>query len=327
MASSSMGILFAFITTLSWAICIFPFTEAARRMGPNPVNHYRLLLALVLLSIMVFIPLAGTPPLPSQLLHGPPTEAWMWLALSGVVGLALGDYFGFTMYAILGSRLGSVFITFAPGAALVFAWLLLGETINAVGVGGIAITVGGVAWLTMHKQNREPHTDLGYGSKARGIGFGVLAALCQGVGLVLAKKGMAASEEVFVLTPVHTTWMRMVAGTIVVFGITILSGRFATVSRPVFRNQQNGIKYMVWGTLFGPVFGVSLSLLTITYLTVPVAQTIFALVPVFVLPGAYFYYRERITRKSIVGALIAIVGVIILIWRNDFASALAGLWK
>jgi drug/metabolite transporter (DMT)-like permease len=199
---------------------------------------------------------------------------------------------------------------------------LLGETINAVGVGGIAITIGGVTWLTMHKKNREPHENRGFGSNARGIGFGILAALCQGIGLVLAKKGMTVSDGIFELTPVHATWMRMVAGTITVFSFTLLSGRLAVVSRPVFRNQGNGLKFMVMGTLFGPVFGVSLSLLTITYLTVPVAQTIFALVPVFVLPGAYLYYRERITRKSVVGAFIAIAGVVILIWRRELTVAL-----
>jgi hypothetical protein len=48
--NQSLGILFALLTTLSWSICIFPFTEATRRLGASPLNHFRLLLAIVLLT-------------------------------------------------------------------------------------------------------------------------------------------------------------------------------------------------------------------------------------------------------------------------------------
>jgi drug/metabolite transporter (DMT)-like permease len=50
------------------------------------------------------------------------------------------------------------------------------------------------------------------------------------------------------------------------------------------------------------------------------AQTIFSLVPVFVLPIAYWIYKEKITIKSLLGALIATLGVIILVWREEIIS-------
>jgi len=34
------------------------------------------------------------------------------------------------------------------------------------------------------------------------------------------------------------------------------------------------------------------------------------------LPLAYLFYKEKITLKSIIGAFIAIIGVMILIWRD-----------
>jgi drug/metabolite transporter (DMT)-like permease len=48
-----------------------------------------------------------------------------------------------------------------------------------------------------------------------------------------------------------------------------------------------------------------------------VAQTIFSLVPVFAIPLAYFFHKEKMTLSIILGALIAIAGVIVLIWRNN----------
>ena len=64
--------------------------------------------------------------------------------------------------------------------------------------------------------------------------------------------------------------------------------------------------------------GVTLSLLTIQKLEVAVAQTIFALLPLFVLPISLIIYKERITSQSVFACLLALVGVLLLIWRNEF---------
>ena len=49
-----MGELAAVITSLVWAIGIFPFTQATQRMGALPVNNFRLALAMILLSLGLF---------------------------------------------------------------------------------------------------------------------------------------------------------------------------------------------------------------------------------------------------------------------------------
>src|SRR3954470_10503480 len=127
------GLFFALLTTLSWSIGIFPFTQAARRMGSNALNHFRLPLAALLLSITaVIIDHAAF----IDLFRHPVSEAWLWLSLSGIIGLTLGDYFGLSMYAILGARIGSVLATLAPPASLILAALLIDERMNVVGIAG-----------------------------------------------------------------------------------------------------------------------------------------------------------------------------------------------
>lgn len=64
--------------------------------------------------------------------------------------------------------------------------------------------------------------------------------------------------------------------------------------------------------------GVTLSLFAIQKLEVAVAQTIFALLPLFVLPISLIIYKERITSQSVFACLLALVGVLLLIWRNEF---------
>lgn len=311
------GELIAFCTTLSWTFGIFPFTEASRRLGPNSVNHFRLVLAVILLSLIILI---GTGSSFDQLFSIPLTTHWLWFGLSGIVGLALGDYFGFTSFAILGTRTGSLFNTLSPGAALFLGYILVGEKLNIIGLVGMIITIGGVMWLTLSRAEKAKIPTSSFGKVEKGILFGILAALCQGAGLVLAKKGM--TETSVTLSPVHATWIRMTVATIIIYSISLFTGRIKKIHHPILQNENNGVKYAVLGTLFGPVIGVSLSMYTVSLIKVSVAQTIFSTLPVVVLPMSYLIYREKITLKSILGALIAIIGVVILIWREQLFSLL-----
>lgn len=321
MLFSYLGELIAFGTTISWSLGIFPFTEAARRLGPNPVNHFRLVLAVIFLTLIsiIFLPLSI-----SELFTLPLHQHWLWFGLSGVIGLALGDHFGFTSFAILGPRIGSIFSTLAPAAALLTGYFMIDERINFIGILGILVTIAGVIWLTLSKSAKSLIPDHEYGKKEKGILFGILAALCQGVGIVLANKGFTYQQNGADLPFFQATWLRMICATFVIYFITIVRGKLFEYTKPILINKNKGIKYTIAGTIFGPVIGVSLSMYAVSLLhnKPSVAQTIFSLVPIFALPLAWLFYREKITAKSLSGALIAMTGVIILIWRDEILHLL-----
>jgi len=235
--------------------------------------------------------------------------------LSGIVGFTIGDYFSFSSFKILGPKLGSLYTTIAPGAALLAGYLILDQTMNLIGVFGILITIGGVIWLTLSKKDKKASEKAGFERDTKGILFGIIGALCQGTGLVLSKLGMDSYSEK--LPTLHAVWIRLLFAFGAAFLIAIVSGRMKANSMPVFKNQNNGLPYMFLGTLFGPVLGVSLSLLAIQHLSVATAQTIFALLPIVVLPINYFYYKEKITIHAVFACAIAVLGVFVLIWRDS----------
>lgn len=319
MNNSYWGEIVALLTALSWSIGVFPFTEASRRMNPNAVNHFRMLLAMLSLGIllMVLYPLNLQELFTSVL-----PQHWFWFGLSGLVGLALGDYFGFTSYAILGTRLASVFSTLAPGAALILSYFMLNETINFLGIAGMAITISGIVWINMSKKEQSKIAKSTFGSTKKGIVMGILAALCQGFGLVFAKMGMSFTIQEQSISSIHATFIRLFVSVVVTYGLTISRGKLKEVNRPILQNQNNGLKYLIAGTLFGPTLGVVLSMYAVSLINVSVAQTLFSLVPVMVLPLAVFFYHEKISLKSALGAAVAIAGVVILIWRNELMALL-----
>ena len=246
------GIFFALLTTLSWSICIFPFTQAARRLGINSLNNFRLILATFIIGIISII---GGFENFTQIFTAGYANAWLWLGISGVIGLTIGDYFAFAMYRILGARIGSVLTTFAPAAALILGSLIIGESISVIGIIGIAITITGVNFVSLGKSEIEKIPDHGHGSIAFGIISGILAALCQGAGLVLAKKGLM-SHSTIPLNPIHATFIRLIAASSSLILFTMLSGQSKETFLPILKNKNNGLKFASTGTIFGPVLGV-----------------------------------------------------------------------
>ena len=318
-ADSYMGLFFALITTLSWSIGIFPFTEASRRLGINSLNHFRLFLAVILLFVTAFLINHSEF---INLFNEQYVQAWIWFGLSGVVGLALGDYFYFGLYAIMGARIGSIFSTLSPAAALVTSYFFVDERINFIGVIGIFLTMAGVIFISISKSENLSAEEGRYGSDVKGVLFGVLAAFCQGVGLVLAKKGFVVLEqEGKFIHPINATFVRMVVSLATLILITTIFRKWKEVLRPLKSNSA-GLKYAAVGTFFGPVFGVCMSLYTIAVLEATVAQTIFSLVPVVAALIARYFYKEKFTLASVIATIIAVAGVVLLIRRNEVLECL-----
>lgn len=306
------GELIALATTLCWSIGVFPFTEATKRIGAESVNQFRLFLAWVIISIILFFSHQLNV---IELFQQPNTTQYLFLGLSGIIGFSIGDYCSFNSFKLLGPKLASLYTTFAPSVALLIGYIALNESINAYGLLGIAITIAGVVWLTFSKKDSAEAKKVGYTRNTKGIVFGIVGALCQGTGLVLSKIGMnAVGKE---LPTMHAVWIRLLFAFSTLYIISLLFGKFKKNNQPILTNQQNNLPFILLGTIMGPVLGVSLSLLAIQTLEVAVAQTIFALLPLFVLPISFVVYKEKITLQSIFACIVALIGVLLLIWRNS----------
>jgi drug/metabolite transporter (DMT)-like permease len=71
------------------------------------------------------------------------------------------------------------------------------------------------------------------------------------------------------------------------------------------------MKRITLGAIFGPFLGVSLSLLAVQQTKAGIAATIMAIVPVLIIPPAVLFFKEKVNWKEIIGAVIAVAGVLI----------------
>lgn len=297
------GIICALLTTLSWSIGIFPFTEASKRISAMVVNPLRLSFALIVLSI-ILISSSGLSVLPTHINIG------FWLfAASGIIGFTIGDAFSFSSFVLLGPRLGSLFTSLAPVSAAWCSWIFLHETLAIESYLGMSLIVIAVTWLSFSKSDAKHSESYGFKRQSKGIVYGILGAFCQGLGLVLSKW---AFHEL----PIHAleaVWIRLAFASLTSWLVLSLNLNLVPEIKQAFQNHKGTLTFILWGTLFGPLIGVSLSLYTIQMLPAAIAQSIFALLPMFTLPINRLMYKEPITLPAVIASALAIIGAVLLI--------------
>ena len=306
---SHVGEAAALATAVSWSFSSVFFSAAARRVGASPVNLLRLVAATAILGAMVVLSGASCRA---------PAAQVAFLALSGVVGLALGDEAWFRALKILGARRSSLVSPTWPVFAAVAAWPLLGEHLGPWDLLGMAVALGGVAWV----QSGGDHAGEVEGSIGRGLLFGVLACLGQAVGYVLAKPGLGKAGPETILgglaggapvavDPLFGTLVRMAAGTVWILASQAIRGELGA-SRAALSDRR-GLWLTAGGTITGPVIGVWLSLVALGATgKSAIPSTILATSPLFVIPLVRVVHGTPITLRAVAGTIVALAGVALL---------------
>src|SRR4030095_4239068 len=142
-----IGEIAALATSFFFAITTLIFTSTGRLVGPQVTNRMRLLFALGYLVALNFILFREPLPFSAE------TSRWIWLSLSGVIGLSLGDAFFFQSLISVGPRLGSLLLGLAPIFGSIIAWAFFGETLSPMQIIGILLALAGIGWVVMsHKE-------------------------------------------------------------------------------------------------------------------------------------------------------------------------------
>ncbi|MEI6876398.1 MAG: DMT family transporter, partial [Spirochaetota bacterium] len=122
----------AFGTAIFWTASALIFEGASKRVGALAVNFYKVVGALVLLCV------AGLVTRGVLLPFDAPATSWIYLSISGLIGFVVADYFLFSAYVMIGSRVTVVFQALTPLFTAAFGWLLLGELMDPRSIAGMA---------------------------------------------------------------------------------------------------------------------------------------------------------------------------------------------
>jgi len=290
-----LGELISLGTALCWTLTVVGFEYAGKRVGSLSVNLIRLLFGFILLSITLMIFTGSFLPIDIS------NEAILWLSLSGLIGLLIGDLFLFQAFVDLGGRISLLILSSTPVISAILGFAFFGEILEVKEIVGMVITLSAISFVILSRKNKKeafhPHIK-------RGIVFAFLGAFAQAIGLALSKEGLGD------LNAFAATQVRVITATFgFIIYITII-GKWKDIGK-AFKDV-TALKFIGFGSIFGPFLGVSSSILALRYTSLGVSTTIAQLNVILIIPFSVLLFKEKVNNKEIAAAVVAIVGVSLL---------------
>ena len=289
-----IGEIAAFSAALLWSVNAIVLTEAVKRVGPFNVNIGRLFFAslFLLLTIIIF-----------SLDVNIHFQQVLYLILSGIIGLVIGDYGMLKSYEIIGPRLGMLMMSFVPSMSVILGYYVLDEVLTVSQIVGILITSCGLAIVILQKKVSVEKFHFSF----KGGMYGLLASGGQAIGLIFAKEAFNYGE----LNEFVAAFIRIFFSLILLIFLGRIWGYSKNPIR-VFKNDLNGLKLIIWGAILGPYLGITASLIAVAHTHVGIASTLMGTVPILMLPISKYYYKEKLSLKSIIGTILAFSGIALI---------------
>lgn len=286
-----IGELAALSSAACWSVATVFFARLGSSIAPLTLNALKCAIALVLLAPTVLFFGRDQPAIAHQSI--------LWLFMSGLVGLTIGDSLFFASINRIGPRRALLITLASAPLTAVFAMPLLDEWLGPLAWFGIGLTIAGVLWVINERAPRVVRM------QARsGIALAVAAALCQAAGNIMTKLGAEGVEPMWMAT------LRLSAGTLGLLLTLLLKRQLRSLGRPM-RTPQLAVGVLV-AAVVGTYLGIWLQVAGIAHTDTGVAATLCSTSPILILPLARYWLLEPISSRALFGALAAVSGIALL---------------
>ena len=285
--------LLAALASLCWAFGSLFSATAASQLGAFSFTRWRLFFALVLLWAVALY-----------------TGQWRsldgasvaWLALSGLIGIFIGDTALFACMNRLGPRRSGVLFASHALFSVLLAWLFLGETLWGWTLLGASLLVSGVmVAIAWGRRGGETHAwENTRGSIFTGVCLGLLAALCQSVATLMIKPMMSDGMDAVAASAVRTSASFLAHAALWWAGARVAQVQQRLTPKTAFH---------IWASAT-IAMGVGMTLILQALKTGPANMVglFSSLSPVLLLPLLWGVYRRRPAAGAWFGAAMAVLG-------------------
>jgi len=285
-----MGVFAALGTALCWAIAARLFRGTGNAFSPLTMNFWKGLISIAILAAVLLV----VQP------TGLTTSTVLWLLVSGLIGIGIGDTCFFKALQSIGdSQAVLVAETLAPLFTALFAMAFIGEWITWQQWVGVAVVLFSVDMVIKARKRSTTHV-----FATSGYLYGVGAALCQAIGAVVSRDILSAGE----IDAASAAFLRLVGGMFFVVPFIALT---KTRYMPVIENGNRVWPAFVLATLLGTTAAIYLQMFAFAYAKAAVVQTLIATSALMSL-GVAWVLGEKATR-AIIWSGVALIGVAILV--------------
>jgi drug/metabolite transporter (DMT)-like permease len=231
------------------------------------------------------------------------------------------DVFLFQALPRIGSRLSVLIIQcFSALSAAAVEWMWMGTKLTAWQIVACATILAGVALALAPGK----HLNATRQTLMAGIGFGLLAALGNGMGAVLSRKAYAVAAAAHQNIDGATGGYQRLIGGLFVAGICLLAVRrrevaaqFTDPESPKWPKAEKWRRAWPWvlaNALVGQTLGVTCYQWALKTTPTGLVLAIVATTPLVIIPVACKFEGEKVEARSIAGGLVAVAGVVLLLF-------------
>lgn len=228
------------------------------------------------------------------------TDQLLWLAASSAVGIMLASTCFIAAIQLLGARLNALVFTLSSPFALGLGYAFRGETVTLLQGGGVALILAGIVLAIL-----GPGGTLGLRGKGAlplGLALGILTALGQAGGSLLARPAMLSGAEPF-------TAMAVRSGFGALFFILLLA---VPACRPKTRPPFPDVRRIGASAFSGIFLGMSLLMAALAHGDVGIVTTLSSTTPILILPMVWMHSGQRPPAAAWAGAALAVAGTALL---------------
>ena len=283
----------AVLAALCWSVSSLISADITRSIGAFAFNRIRLFfVSLMLIAYTFYLNTWETINL----------EFLITIVLSGIIGIFLGDTFLFVALQKIGPRRNNIIFSLAAPFTVILNIIFLKQFMSFNQLIGCFIVFLGVVIAISYgdPSNKNHKWEKIEGSLYLGIIFGILAALCQSIGLIMMKPILNAGAD-----PIASASIRTIVSFI------FLSLTFF-VNLEIFKSKKKINLKIIYQSIFsgflGMALGMSLLLIALKNADAGIVATLSSTSPVIILFLIWILTKKIPSLGAWIGTIIAIVG-------------------
>jgi drug/metabolite transporter (DMT)-like permease len=296
-----MSELFAILASVSLALAGMLVGELGGKVDVLRFARWNMLAALLMTGAASFV-LGGW--------RSVDREQFELLAASSFFGIIVASTTYFAAIYAAGPRTTALLFSLTAPFALALGYVVLHETISLRQGIGVAVVMGGILLAVGLK--RRPVADAPDAKRAGplarryrlGIALGVITALGQAIGSLLARPAMASGVEPFAAMAVRS-------GVAAIFYVAVSLVPIRSIQRPYVFSWRD-FRVGIAASFFGTGLGMSLVMAALVRGNVGVVSTLSSMTPVVILPMVWIKSGTAPERGAWIGAALAVIGTALI---------------
>ncbi len=283
----------AILAALCWSISSLISVDISRTIGGLVFNRLRLFFVSIML-ILYTTAIDTWKTIELDLLN--------IIILSGVIGVFFGDTLLFIALQKIGPRRNNILFALAAPFTILLNIFFLKQNMTLIElIGCFTVFIGVVIAIAYGTNKENSHRwESIEGSLYLGIIFGILAALCQAIGLIIMKPILDLGVD-----PIASAAVRTSVSAILLSFTFVSNNKYLVSLNPI--TMKLVFKSIISGFL-GMALGMSLLLVALQHVDAGIVATLSSTSPVLVLFLIWVLTKKLPTLGAWIGTVLAILG-------------------